>query len=61
MRRAITKTITDCTDMLEPLQLVDGDLDSLDDWLDDAEHTIESHQHTENDFETQHQIHEVDV
>ena len=55
----MTKTITDCSNILEPLQRVTGDLESLNDWLDDAERLIESHQHSDGDFESQYHLHAV--
>ena len=51
--------MTSCADMLAPLQSLDGDLDSLDDWLDDAQRIMDSYQLNEVDFDSQYQQHEV--
>ena len=59
VRRDVTKCETDCANILEPLQIVDGDLDSLNDWLDDAERLMDSHQQIEQDYERQLLSHEV--
>ena len=51
--------MTSCADVLEPLQSIDGDLESLNDWLDDAERMITSDQIHEIDLGSQYKQHEV--
>ena len=61
MRKSVTDGVTSSADMLEPLQGVDGDLESLNDWLEDADRMLTSYEHSDTDVETQYQAHQVSL
>jgi len=59
VRRSVTKNLNNFQQMLDPIQSVSVDLESLNDWLDDAERLIASHAHPDTDLETQYLNHQV--